>query len=77
MSVAVPPALTAMAKDAAIATQLLQILKLKATMFSLLKWRRTGRRPKSLTSPTDTESLSASCAVYLTVVESARAVWSM
>jgi hypothetical protein len=73
MSVAVPPALTAIARLEAIATHELQILKLKATMLSMLKWRRGGRTAKSLTSPTDTESLSGSCAVYLTVVESARA----
>jgi hypothetical protein len=74
MSVAVPPALTAIARLVATATHELQMLKLKATMLNMLKWRRGGRTPRSLTSPTDTESLSGSCAVYLIVDESARAV---
>lgn len=74
IKVAVPPALIAMARDVAMATQLLQMLKLKAMMLKLLKWRRVGAIPKSLTFPTDTESLSGSCTVYLAVVELARAV---
>jgi hypothetical protein len=37
MSVAVPPALTAIARLEAIATQLLQMLKLRATILNMLK----------------------------------------